>query len=168
MRDLKRRRPCAMLVPATLRPADVRGGRERMSNPLLKVENLIKHYPLVTGFLKKAGAVVRAVEDISFSVSAGETLCIVGESGCGKSTVARLLMRIVEPTGGRVLIEGTDFAGLKTGALRAWRRRMQKSFRTPYSWLNPLLTAGQIITAPLENFGRLTDFIDSLRLARCS
>ncbi|MET4349896.1 dipeptide ABC transporter ATP-binding protein [Bradyrhizobium sp. RT9a] len=127
-----------------------------MSNPLLKVENLTKHYPLVTGFLKKAGAVVRAVEDISFSVSAGETLCIVGESGCGKSTVARLLMRIVEPTGGRVLIEGTDIAGLDARALRAWRRRMQMVFQDPYSSLNPRLTAGPIITEPVENFERLS------------
>ncbi|WP_439402507.1 ABC transporter ATP-binding protein [Bradyrhizobium sp. DASA03068] len=127
-----------------------------MSNPLLKVENLTKHYPVATGFLKTTGPVVRAVEDVSFSVAAGETLCIVGESGCGKSTVARLLMRIVEPTGGRVLIEGTDIASLDARALRAWRRRMQMVFQDPYSSLNPRLTAGQIITEPVENFERLS------------
>ncbi|MET4022052.1 dipeptide ABC transporter ATP-binding protein [Bradyrhizobium sp. S3.2.12] len=127
-----------------------------MSSALLKVENLTKHYQLGTGFLKKTGAVVRAVEDVSFTVAAGETLCIVGESGCGKSTVARLLMRIVEPTGGRVLIDGTDIAGLKTHALRAWRRRMQMVFQDPYSSLNPRLTAGQIIIEPVENFERLS------------
>lgn len=127
-----------------------------MSNPLLKVENLTKHYPLGTGFLKKTGPVVRAVENVSFSVLAGETLCIVGESGCGKSTVARLLMRIVEPTGGRVLIDGTDIASLDARALRAWRRRMQMVFQDPYSSLNPRLTAGQIIIEPVENFERLS------------
>lgn len=126
-----------------------------MSGPLLKVENLTKHYLLGAGF-KKTSPVVRAVEDVSFSVEAGETLCIVGESGCGKSTVARLLMRIVEPTGGRVMIDGTDITGLKTHALRAWRRRMQMVFQDPYSSLNPRLTAGQIITEPVENFERLS------------
>lgn len=127
-----------------------------MSSPLLKVKNLTKHYPLGTGFLKKTGLVVRAVEDVSFSVEAGEMLCIVGESGCGKSTVARLLMRIVEPTGGRVLVDGNDIAGLDARALRAWRRRMQMVFQDPYSSLNPRLTAGQIITEPVENFERLS------------
>lgn len=127
-----------------------------MSSALLKVEKLTKHYSSGTGFLKKTVPVVRAVEDVSFCVAAGETLCIVGESGCGKSTVARLLMRIVEPTGGRVLIDGTDIAGLKTHALRAWRRRMQMVFQDPYASLNPRLTAGQIITEPVENFERLS------------
>ncbi|MGX1350530.1 peptide/nickel transport system ATP-binding protein [Bradyrhizobium elkanii] len=127
-----------------------------MSGPLLKVENLTKHYKLGTGFLKNTDPVVRAVEDVSFSVEAGETLCIVGESGCGKSTVARLLMRLVEPTDGRVLIEGTDIAGLNKHALRQWRRRMQMVFQDPYSSLNPRLTAGQIITEPVENFQRLS------------
>ncbi|MFK4492400.1 ABC transporter ATP-binding protein [Bradyrhizobium sp. USDA 336] len=127
-----------------------------MSNPLLKVENLTKYYGRGTGFLTKTEPAVRAVEDVSFSVEAGETLCIVGESGCGKSTVARLLMRIVEPTAGRVIVDGVDIAGLKTHALRAWRRRMQMVFQDPYSSLNPRLTAGQIITEPVENFERLS------------
>ncbi|WP_331375455.1 ABC transporter ATP-binding protein [Sinorhizobium chiapasense] len=127
-----------------------------MSGPLLKVENLTKHYPIGAGFLKNTIPVVRAVEDVSFSVEAGETLCIVGESGCGKSTVARLLMRLVEPTGGRVLIYETDIAGLKKHELRAYRRQMQMVFQDPYSSLNPRLTAGQIITEPVENFERLT------------
>lgn len=127
-----------------------------MSGPLLKVENLTKHYGRGTRFLTKTEPVVRAVEDVSFSVEAGETLCIVGESGCGKSTVARLLMRIVEPTGGCVMIDGTEITGLKTHALREWRRRMQMVFQDPYSSLNPRLTAGQIITEPVENFERLS------------
>ncbi|MDX8529048.1 dipeptide ABC transporter ATP-binding protein [Mesorhizobium sp. MSK_1335] len=127
-----------------------------MSAPLLQVESLTKHFPLSPGILSKNISVVRAVEDVSFSVSAGETLCIVGESGCGKSTIARLLMRLAEPTAGRVLIDGTDIAGLKRNALRAWRRRMQMVFQDPYSSLNPRLNAGQIITEPVENFERLS------------
>lgn len=127
-----------------------------MSGPLLKVENLTKHYGHGTSFLKKAVPAVRAVEDVSFSVDAGETLCIVGESGCGKSTVARLLMRIIDPTAGRVIIDGVDIAGLKTNALRSSRRRIQMVFQDPYSSLNPRLTAGQIITEPVENFERLS------------
>lgn len=127
-----------------------------MNTPLLKVENLTKHFPLSAGILNRNIPVVRAVEDVSFSVDAGETLCIVGESGCGKSTIARLLMRLAEPTSGRVLIEGTDIAGLKKGSLRAWRRRMQMIFQDPYSSLNPRLTAERIITEPVENFERLS------------
>ncbi|MHC2303246.1 ABC transporter ATP-binding protein [Rhizobium mongolense] len=127
-----------------------------MSGPLLKVENLTKHYPTAAGLLKKTVPVIRAVEDVSFTIEAGQTLCIVGESGCGKSTIARLLMRLVDPTAGRVLIDGTDIAGLKKHELRAWRRRMQMVFQDPFSSLNPRLTAGQIITEPVENFERLT------------
>lgn len=126
-----------------------------MNGPLLEVENLTKHYPLGAGFRKKTISVVRAVEDVSFSVEAGETFCIVGESGCGKSTIARLLMRLAEPTSGRVVIEGTDIAGLNKHALRSFRRRMQMVFQDPYSSLNPRLTAGHIITEPVENFESL-------------
>ncbi|MET3524578.1 ABC transporter ATP-binding protein [Mesorhizobium abyssinicae] len=126
-----------------------------MNTPLLKVENLTKHFPLSAGILDKNIPLVRAVENVSFTVSAGETLCIVGESGCGKSTIARLLMRLSEPTSGRVLIDGTDIAGLKKGSLRAWRRRMQMVFQDPYSSLNPRLTAERIIIEPVENFERL-------------
>ncbi|ESY90364.1 peptide ABC transporter substrate-binding protein [Mesorhizobium sp. LNHC229A00] len=99
---------------------------------------------------------IRAVQDVSFSVEAGETLCIVGESGCGKSTVARLLMRLMDPTGGRVLLEGVDIARLKKPELRNTRRRMQMVFQDPYSSLNPRLSAGRIITEPVENFERLS------------
>ncbi|AAB91872.1 probable peptide ABC transporter ATP-binding protein y4tS (plasmid) [Sinorhizobium fredii NGR234] len=123
-----------------------------MSDALLKVESLTKHYPIEAGWFKTNVPVVRAVEDVSFTVQAGETLCVVGESGCGKSTLARLLMRLIDPTSGRVLVEGTDIAGLRKNELRAWRRRMQMVFQDPYSSLNPRLTAGQIITEPVENF----------------
>lgn len=127
-----------------------------MSGSLLKVEYLTKHFPIGGGFFERTHHVVRAVEGVSFSVDAAETFCIVGESGCGKSTVARLLMRLTDPTGGRVLIDGIDIAGLKKHELRASRRRMQMVFQDPYSSLNPRLTAGQIITEPVENFERLS------------
>ncbi|MGZ2433817.1 peptide/nickel transport system ATP-binding protein [Rhizobium pisi] len=127
-----------------------------MNGPLLTVENLTKHYPLGGGFSKKDAPVIRAVQNVSFSVEAGETLCIVGESGCGKSTIARLLMRLIDPTEGRVLLEGVDVASLKKNELRNQRRRMQMVFQDPYSSLNPRLSAGQIITEPVENFQRLS------------
>ncbi|SCX28791.1 putative D,D-dipeptide transport ATP-binding protein DdpF [Agrobacterium sp. DSM 25558] len=127
-----------------------------MKGPLLTVENLTKHYPLSGGFSKRDAPVIRAVQDVSFSVDAGETLCIVGESGCGKSTIARLLMRLIDPTEGRVLLEGVDIASLKKHELRNQRRRMQMVFQDPYSSLNPRLSAGQIITEPVENFERLS------------
>ncbi|GLR59770.1 ABC transporter ATP-binding protein [Rhizobium indigoferae] len=127
-----------------------------MNGPLLTVENLTKHYPLGGGFSKRNTPVIRAVQDVSFSLEAGETLCIVGESGCGKSTIARLLMRLIDPSEGRVLLEGIDIASLKKHELRNQRRRMQMVFQDPYSSLNPRLSAGQIITEPVENFQRLS------------
>lgn len=127
-----------------------------MSGALLKVVNLTKHYPLGAGLLKKNIPVVRAAEDVSFTVEAGETFCIVGESGCGKSTVAHLLMQLVEPTAGSVEIDGVDIAGLGGRARRQSRRRMQMVFQDPYASLNPRLTAEQIIAEPVENFERLS------------
>ncbi|WP_413990785.1 ABC transporter ATP-binding protein [Labrys okinawensis] len=126
-----------------------------MNKPLLNVENLTKHYAVGTGFLKKSIPLVRAVEDVSFSVEKGETFCIVGESGCGKSTVARLLMGLVQPTAGHVLLNGTDIAGLRGDELRASRKSIQMVFQDPYSSLNPRLTAAKIITESVENFERL-------------
>ena len=126
-----------------------------MTPAILEVNDLVKYYPLSSGFLKRSVAVVRAVDHVSFSVKQGETLCIVGESGCGKSTVARLVMRIIEPTGGRIVIDGTDVTELDKRALRPWRRRVQMVHQDPFSSLNPRLTAAQIITEPVENFERL-------------
>ncbi|SEC51330.1 peptide/nickel transport system ATP-binding protein [Rhizobiales bacterium GAS191] len=124
--------------------------------PLLQVDQLVKHYPLHKGFLRRVTARVRAVDNVSFTVNAGETMCVVGESGCGKSTVARLLMRIIEPTSGRILIDGTDIAHLSTSQLRESRRRVQMVFQDPFSSLNPRLTAAQIVAEPVENYERLS------------
>ena len=127
-----------------------------MSGPILEVQNLVKEYVLQRGFLGTAKSVVHAVQGVSFSLNTGETLCIVGESGCGKSTVARLLMRIVEPTGGRIILDGTDITELGKREIRQWRQKMQMVFQDPFSSLNPRLTAAQIVTEPVENFTRLS------------
>jgi peptide/nickel transport system ATP-binding protein len=126
-----------------------------MTTPLLEVDDLVKHFPVKRGLLGRGGKVLRAVDGVSFAVSAGETLCVVGESGCGKSTVARLLLRLLEPTSGRIAVDGTDVTTLDAEATRQWRRRVQMVFQDPYASLNPRLTAAQIVTEPVENFQSL-------------
>ncbi len=127
-----------------------------MSTPVLQVENLEKRFPIHRGILRRTVAEVSAVSRVSFSVHKGETLCLVGESGCGKTTVAKLILRLIEPTRGRIVLEGNDLTCLNGAALRPLRRRVQMVFQDPYSSLNPRLTSEQIITEPLENFERLT------------
>jgi oligopeptide transport system ATP-binding protein len=121
------------------------------SQPLLVVEDLEKHFPISRGivFQKEIGR-VRAVDGISYSVSKGETLGVVGESGCGKSTTGRAIIRLNKPTSGRILFDGTDIAPLEGKDLRRLRRRMQMIFQDPYSSLNPRMNVGAILTEPLE------------------
>ncbi|HEX8165989.1 MAG TPA: dipeptide ABC transporter ATP-binding protein [Beijerinckiaceae bacterium] len=119
----------------------------------LEVRDLVKHFPVRGGFLKRGKTVVRAVDGVSFAVRRGETLGIVGESGCGKSTLGRVAMKLLEPTAGRVLIGGADVTRLAPGAMWEHRRRIQLVFQDPYSSLNPRLSAGTIVGEPLENFG---------------
>lgn len=116
-----------------------------MSETLLKVEGLKKHFP-VGGTLGKSDAVVRAVEDVSFSIGRRRIVGLVGESGSGKTTVGRTILKLVEPTGGRVEYDGTDIAGLSAKAMQTYRSRMQIIFQDPYSSLNPRLTIGAILT----------------------
>jgi peptide/nickel transport system ATP-binding protein len=120
--------------------------------PVLAVEKLVKRFPIERGFLRRTVAEVRAVDDVSFSVGTAETLCIVGESGCGKTTVAKLILRLIDPTAGRIVIEGHDITSLDANAVRQYRRRAQMVFQDPYSSLNPRLTAAQIVTEPIENY----------------
>ncbi len=121
---------------------------------LLEVDNLAKHYPVRSGLiLAKQIGLVRAVDGVSFTLKRGETLALVGESGCGKSTTARLVLRLIEPTTGSVSFEGTDITKLEGATLKAFRRRAQIVFQDPYASLNPRLTVGQTIMEPLEVHG---------------
>jgi oligopeptide/dipeptide ABC transporter ATP-binding protein len=123
-----------------------------VSAPVLEVEGLTKHFPVERGILRRAVAWVRAVDGVDFAIAPGETLCLVGESGCGKSTVARLVLRLTEPTAGRIRLGGTDITRLSEGEMAPWRRRVQMVFQDPYASLNPRLRVGQIVGEPLENF----------------
>ena len=116
---------------------------------LLRAENLVKHFPAGAGFFAGATGKVHAVDDVSFDIAAGETLALVGESGCGKSTVGRLALRLLEPTSGRVLLDGEDLQSLDAAALRQRRRTMQIIFQDPYGSLNPRMTVGQMLEEPL-------------------
>jgi len=121
--------------------------------PLLRVTNLKKHFPVHQGFFSRVVGQVYAVDGVSFDIARGETLCLVGESGCGKTTVAKTVMRLQEPTSGTVLLDGVDISRLREAELRAHRRQMQIVFQDPYSSLNPYLSAGAIVSEPLTNFG---------------
>lgn len=124
-----------------------------MTAPVLAVEGLVKHFPVQRGLLRKTVAHVKAVDGVSFAIKPGETLCLVGESGCGKSTVGKLVLRLIEPTAGEVRVEGTDVTKLSQGEMRPWRKRVQMVFQDPSASLNPRLRAGSIVGEPLENYG---------------
>ncbi|MEZ5844481.1 MAG: dipeptide ABC transporter ATP-binding protein [Hyphomicrobiaceae bacterium] len=127
-----------------------------MTAPVLEVEDLSKHFPITRGLFAREIARVRAVDGVSFAMASGETLCIVGESGCGKSTVGRLILRLIEPTTGSIRLEGRDITRLPRDAVRPLRQRMQIVFQDPYASLNPRMRAGAIVAEPLENFGGTT------------
>ncbi|WP_249150014.1 ABC transporter ATP-binding protein [Bradyrhizobium liaoningense] len=116
---------------------------------LLEVEGLVKHFVAERSLLGRALAHVKAVDGVSFSLEAGKTLALVGESGCGKSTVSRLVLRLIEPDAGTVRFDGRDLLSLDAEALRAFRREAQIIFQDPYASLNPRMTVGQILTEPL-------------------
>ena len=128
-----------------------------MSDPLVEVRDLVKHFPLTRGivFQRQVGA-VQAVDGVSFDVQRGETLGIVGETGCGKSTTARLIMRLLEPTSGTIRFDGEDVSRWSRGQLKPLRREMQMIFQDPYSSLNPRKTVGTIIGEPFRIHGLAT------------
>jgi peptide/nickel transport system ATP-binding protein len=125
--------------------------------PLLKVENLQTWFPIKHGLFSKVHSHVKAVDDVSFNVFPGETLGLVGESGCGKTTLGRSILRLVEPTSGKVFFENTDVNSLTNKSLRDFRKNAQIVFQDPYSSLNPGMTIGHAIMEPLQVHGLLSD-----------
>src|SRR3982751_5891468 len=117
-------------------------------NTLLSARHLVKHFAV-----ENSDDLVRAVDDVSFDIQAGETLGLVGESGCGKSTVGRCLLRLIEPTSGEVDFEGQNIVGLSNSEMRSLRREMQIIFQDPYASLNPRLSIRSIVTEPLKIHG---------------
>jgi oligopeptide/dipeptide ABC transporter ATP-binding protein len=120
--------------------------------PLLSVKGLVKHFPVKKGVLQQTVGQVRAVDGVSFDIAPGETLGLVGESGCGKSTVGKTILKLIEPTAGEVRLSGTRIDGLSKSAMRPFRRQMQVVFQDPYSSLNPRLSVRDIVGEPLKNF----------------
>jgi ABC-type glutathione transport system ATPase component len=120
-----------------------------MTTPLLVVDNLVRHFVVRRSLFGAPRATVRAVDGVSFTVAAGETLALVGESGCGKTTVSRLVLRLIEPTAGRVTFDGADVLSYDDVALRRFRRQAQLVFQDPYGSLNPRMTVGEILVEPL-------------------
>lgn len=120
--------------------------------PLLEVQNLVKHFPTGSNFFGRPTGHVAAVDDISFAVRANETLGIVGESGCGKSTAGKTIMRLLAPTSGEIRIDGKSISNLRGETLRQMRRDVQMVFQDPYSSLNAKLKVNEIIAEPMENF----------------
>ncbi len=126
--------------------------------PVLEVSGLIKHFPVTRGLIRrKTIGMVRAVEGVSFDIARGETLALVGESGCGKSTTGRLILRLMDPTAGSVRFKGSEIATLDKQALRRLRRHMQIIFQDPYASLNPRMTVGEILIEPMAVHGLHTE-----------
>jgi len=121
--------------------------------PLLSVRNLVKHFPVKKGLLQRTAGQVHAVDGISFDIAEGETLGLVGESGCGKSTAGKTILKLIEPTAGEIRVNGERIDGLSRREMRPFRRELQVVFQDPYSSLNPRLSIRDIIGEPLKNYG---------------
>ena len=120
-----------------------------MSESLLRAENIVKRFPIYGGLFSKEVAAVKAVQNVSFEIKKGETLGLVGESGCGKSTLGRSLIRLIEPTSGKIFFKNKDITNISGTELRELRKKMQIIFQDPYASLNPRMTVGAILEEPL-------------------
>ncbi len=122
-----------------------------MSEPVLSVQGLVKHFPIKRGvIMNRTVGTVRAVDDVSFEIARGETLALVGESGCGKSTTGRMILRLMAPSAGSIRFKGEEIAHLDDDAMRRMRRHLQIIFQDPYASLNPRMTVGDILTEPMQ------------------
>jgi oligopeptide transport system ATP-binding protein len=155
-------RPTDVAAPSA---AEIDESQRNVGETILEVDHLVKHFPIKAGILfdREIGR-VRAVDDVSFTVHAGETLGLVGESGCGKSTLSRSVLRLLEPTSGSVKFMGREITGLKGKELRTLRREMQMIFQDPYASLNPRKRVAQIVGDPMRLHG-LTKGTDETRAA---
>lgn len=117
---------------------------------LLEAQNIVKHFPIQSGLLGRLQGKVHAVNDVSLTIVEGQTVGLVGESGCGKTTLARVLMRLIAPSQGKILLDGKDITKLSDRKLRPLRKKFQMIFQDPYSSLNPRMTVGQVLTEPLK------------------
>src|SRR5438094_7493039 len=123
----------------------VPGADQPSGEPLLRVKHLVKHFPLKSGLLSRNAERVHAVDGVSFDIGRGESLGLVGESGCGKTTTGRCILRLMEPTGGKILFDGKNLLDLRPTEMRMLRSRMQMVFQDPFASLNPRMTVSAII-----------------------
>ena len=143
------------------------GNTQNERENLLEVKNLKTYYPIHGGFFKRVVGNVKAVDDISFTIKKGETMGLVGESGCGKSTTGRTILRLIKPTGGQIIFDGEDITRISGSKLRKARQDFQMVFQDPYASLNPMQMVGEIVSEPIKNFERrdkkeLEEFVKSL------
>ena len=142
------------MSPSAEAPSTAPGGPAAASGDvLLEVRHLVKHFTVGGGFFGGPAGLVRAVDDVSFFIRRGETLGLVGESGCGKTTTGRCILQLERPTSGQVIFEGRELSGLDLNEMRPIRRRMQVIFQDPYASLNPRMTVGQIVAEPIAVHG---------------
>lgn len=125
---------------------------KKNNDVLLEVKNLKTYYPIKGGILRRTVAVVKAVDDISFEIKKGETLGLVGESGCGKSTAGRTILRLLDATDGQIIFDGEDITNIRGVSLRKVRKDFQMVFQDPYASLNPMMMVGDLISEPIRNF----------------
>ena len=132
--------------------SEAAGARAKPATVLLEVSNLTKHYPVRKDVFSRVSGQVHAVDDISFWIAEGETLGLVGESGCGKSTTGKTILKLIDPTAGTIQWRGRRIDQLSSGEMRPYRRELQVVFQDPYSSLNPRMRAADIVAEPIRNF----------------